>query len=74
MDKKDYYRAKYPRGTVIELTEAIEDPYGGSKPVGARFEVDGVDDMLQLQGKWLPPERGSIAVIIGHDKFKIVRD
>jgi hypothetical protein len=36
--------------------------------------VDGVDDMLQLQGKWLPPERGSIAVIIGHDKFKIVRD
>lgn len=72
LNKKELYSMKYPHGTVIELTEPIDDPYGGSKPVGARFHVDFVDDALQLQGNWLSPYSGCMAVVIGHDKFKIV--
>ena len=49
IDKKEYYRMRYTRGTVIELTEPLEDPYS-SKPAGAKFKVDFVDDALQLQG------------------------
>lgn len=64
--------ARYPHGTIVELTAPIEDPYGSSKPIGARFKVDFVDDMNQLQGRWLPPERGSIAILIEEDSFKIV--
>lgn len=73
IDKKAVYSARYPHGTIIELTAPIEDPYGASKPVGARFEVDFVDDAYQLQGRWLPPASGSIAVIIEEDSFKIVQ-
>ena len=43
IDKKEYYRMRYTRGTVIELTEPLEDPYS-SKPAGAKFKVDFVDD------------------------------
>ena len=71
IDKKAVYSARYPKGTVIELTAPIEDDYS-PKPVGARFKVNHVDDSLQLHGSWLPPQSGSIAVIIEHDKFKIV--
>lgn len=71
IDKKAVYSARYPHGTIIELTESIQDPYS-PKPVGSRFKVDYVDDALQLQGVWLPPQFGSIAVIIEKDKFKIV--
>lgn len=71
LDKKAVYSARYPKGTIIELIEPIDDPYS-PKPAGARFEVDCVDDMLQLHGKWLPPEFGSIAVSIEDDSFKIV--
>lgn len=71
IDKKAVYSARYPHGTIIELTEPIQDPYS-PKPVGSRFKVDYVDDALQLQGVWLPPQSGSIAVVIEKDKFKIV--
>lgn len=71
INQKAVYEARYPRGTVIELLEPIDDPYS-PKPAGARFEVDCVDDMLQLHGRWLPPESGSISVIIEEDKFKKV--
>lgn len=71
IDKKAVYSARYPKGTIIELTAPIEDEYS-PKPIGSRFRVDFVDDALQLQGVWLPPARGSIAVIIEHDKFRIV--
>ncbi|GFI10900.1 hypothetical protein IMSAGC007_03372 [Lachnospiraceae bacterium] len=71
IDKKEYYRMRYTRGTVIELTEPLEDPYS-SKPAGAKFKVDFVDDALQLQGHWLPPESGTLAVAIEKDKFKII--
>ena len=72
IDKKSIYSMRYPRGTIIELTAPIEDSCGGSKPVGARFCIDFVDDALQLQGHWLSPEKGSLAVDIEHDKFRIV--
>jgi hypothetical protein len=71
IDKKAIYTARYPRGTIIELTAPIEDPYS-PKPVGARFKVDYVDDAYQLQGSWLPPQSGSIAVVIEVDKFIII--
>ena len=71
IDKKAYYSMRYPCGTVVELIAPIEDAYS-PKPVGARFRVDFIDDMLQLHGKWLPPESGSIAIAIEHDKFKIL--
>lgn len=72
LNKKELYSMRYPHGSVIELTSPLDDPYGGSKPAGARFEVDFIDDALQLHGHWLPPQSGCMAVVIGHDKFKIV--
>lgn len=72
INKKALYEARYPHGTIIELTESIEDPYGSSKPAGSRFKVDFIDDSMQLHGVWLPPQSGSIAVLIEHDKFKII--
>ncbi|MBQ8198953.1 MAG: DUF4314 domain-containing protein [Lachnospiraceae bacterium] len=74
IDKKAVYSARYPHGTVIELTAPIEDPYGSSKPVGARFKVDFIDDSLQLHGSWLPPHSGGLAVLVEHDKFQVVEN
>ena len=71
ISKKEMYEARYPSGTIIELTAPIEDKFS-PKPVGARFKVDFIDDQYQIHGVWLPPEKGSIAVIIEHDQFKIV--
>lgn len=72
IDKKAIYSARYPHGTIIELTTPIIDPYGGSKPKGSRFKVDFVDDALNLHGSWLPPQKGSLSIIIEHDSFKVV--
>ena len=71
IDKKAVYSARYPKGTIIELIEPIDDKYS-PKPAGSRFKVEYVDDALQLQGSWLAPASGSIAVIIEQDSFKIV--
>ena len=71
IDKKAVYTARYPKGTIIELVEPVEYAYA-PKPVGSRFKVDYIDDALQLQGHWLPPQSGSIAIIIEQDKFKVI--
>ena len=71
INKKEVYSARYPKGTIVELTEPIDDKYS-PKTVGSRFKVDYVDDALQLQGHWLPPQSGSIAIIIEQDKFKVI--
>lgn len=71
INKKEVYSARYPKGTIVELTEPIDDKYS-LKTVGSRFKVDYVDDALQLQGHWLPPASGSIAIIIEQDKFKVI--
>jgi hypothetical protein len=36
LTKKELYMSKYPKGTIIELTAPIDDPYT-PKPAGARF-------------------------------------
>lgn len=74
MDQKklEEYKRMYPKGTIVELTKPIEEAYFPI-PAGARFKVEHVDDMAQLQGTWLAPQTGSIAVIIGEDSFKIVK-
>ena len=71
INKKEVYSARYPKGTIVELTEPIDDKYS-PKTVGSRFKVEYVDDALQLQGHWLPPASGSIAIIIEQDKFKVI--
>lgn len=71
INKKEVYSARYPKGTIVELAEPIDDKYS-PKPVGSRFKVDYVDDALQLQGHWLPSASGSIAIIIEQDKFKVI--
>ena len=71
IDKKAVYSARYPKGSVLELTEPINDPYS-PKPVGSRLKVEYIDDALQIHGKWLPPASGSIAIIVEQDSFKIV--
>lgn len=70
IDKKAVYGMRYPAGTIVELTEPINDKYT-PKPAGARFKVDGIDDALQLHGHWLPPESGSMAILVEEDHFKI---
>jgi len=71
IDKKEVYSARYPKGTIVELTEPIADKYS-PKPAGSKFKVEYVDDALQLHGVWLPPASGSIAIIIEQDKFKVI--
>lgn len=71
INKKEVYSARYPKGTIVELIEPIDDKYS-PKPAGSRFKVDYIDDALQLQGHWLPPASGSIAIIIEQDKFKVI--
>ena len=41
INKKEVYSARYPKGTIIELTEPIDDPYS-LKPIGSRFKVESV--------------------------------
>ena len=45
VQKKAMYEARYPRGTVVELTQAIDDEYS-PKPAGSRFRVEFIDDAL----------------------------
>ena len=71
INKKEVYSARYPKGTIVELTEPIDGEYS-PKPVGSRFKVDYIDDALQLHGVRLPPASGSIAIIIEQDKFKVI--
>ena len=59
INKATYYRMRYPHGTKLRLTEA-----------GDIFTVDFIDDAGQIHGSWA--SGGSIAVIIGKDKFEVV--
>lgn len=69
INKVEYYRIKYPRGTKLRLTEAIEDKFTPKK-VGDIFIVDYIDDAGQIHGVW--QSGGSIAIIIGLDSFEVV--
>lgn len=72
-DKLVEAKALYQKGVVLELTEALEDPYS-PKPVGARFVVDYVDDAMNIHGSWVNPESGCLSLIVGVDKFRIVEE
>lgn len=71
IDKKEIYAMRYPAGTIVELLAPIDDKYS-PKPKGSRFKVEYVDDILQLHGRWLEPQSGSLAISIEEDRFKIV--
>lgn len=60
---------QYPKGTIIELMEDLEDSYA---PIakGVRGEVIGVDDMGTLHMKW---QNGrSLGIIPSEDSFKVI--
>jgi len=38
INKKEVYSARYPKGTIVELIEPIDDKYS-PKPAGSRFKV-----------------------------------
>lgn len=69
IEKKAVYEARYPRGTIVELTADIDDPYTPKK-AGDRFRVSGIDDALQLHGSWF--NGGSMAIDIEQDSFRVV--
>ena len=70
-DKLTEAKALYQKGVILELTEALSDPYS-PKPKGARFIVDFVDDAMNIHGSWIDPESGCLSLIIDVDKFRIV--
>lgn len=69
INKKAVYEARYPKGTKLQLTEDIDDPYTPKK-AGDTFIVDYIDDSLQVHGRWL--SGGSMALIIEKDKFEVI--
>lgn len=71
IDKRAVFSMRYPHGTILRLTAPVDDPYT-SKAIGDLFEVDFIDDAMQIHGRWL--NGGSMALIIGEDQFEIVPD
>ncbi len=71
INKATYYRMRYPHGTKLRLTEPIEDEFT-PKEEGDIFIVDFIDDAGQIHGSWA--SGGSIAVIIGKDKFEVITE
>lgn len=69
INKLEYYRIKYPKGTKLRLTKPIEDKYS-PKAEGDILIVDYIDDASQIHGSW--SSGGSIAIIIGVDEFEVV--
>ena len=69
INKVEYYQIKYPHGTKLRLTEAIEDKFTPKK-VGDIFTVDYIDDAGQIHGSW--QSGGSMAIIIGVDGFEVI--
>ncbi|SEW38917.1 DUF4314 domain-containing protein [[Clostridium] fimetarium] len=63
---KNQLEELYPKGMVLQLTERIDDPYS-PKEVGDIFTVKCADDNMQLHGSW--KSGGSIAIVVGKDKF-----
>ena len=62
-------KSKYPKGTKLRLTAPIRDRYT-PKSAGDILTVDYVDDAGQIHGSW--SSGGSMAIIIGVDKFEVI--
>ena len=74
MNKKlEEARLKYKKGTIVQLTAPISDPYS-PKTAGSKFRVDYIDDGNNIHGSWLPPASGSLCLILGVDNFVIVEE
>lgn len=65
------YKARYPKGTILKLTAPVEDLFT-PKEKGERFQVEYIDDALQIHGKWLD-SGGSMALVIGVDCFNVIK-
>lgn len=66
-------RLKYKKGTIVQLTTDLEDPYS-PKTAGTKFRVSYIDDGNNIHGEWLPPASGSLCLILGVDNFVIVEE
>ena len=64
-------RLKYKKGTIVQLTAPISDPYS-PKTAGSKFRVSYIDDGFNIHGSWLPPASGTLCLILGVDNFDIV--
>lgn len=64
------YRALYPKGSRLELLQDLDDPFT-PKFAGDIFTVDMIDDAGNIHGSWA--SGGSISLIIGKDKFRLVQ-
>ena len=63
------FSLKVKKGDRIRLLASIEDPYT-PKEAGDTMVVSYVDDAGQIHGTW--ESGGSIAVIVGVDRFEII--
>lgn len=61
--------AKYPPGTVVELTAPMCDPYEKRLTTGSQALVKGADDFGNLLVCW---DNGSTLNIVPGDEFKVV--
>ena len=66
----EQYRTAYPKGSRLELLEDLDDPFT-PKMAGDIFTVDMIDDAGNIHGSWA--SGGSISLIIGKDKFRLVQ-
>ena len=69
MTNIERYRRLYPKGSKLELLSDLDDPYT-PKLAGDIFTVDMVDDAGNIHGSWA--SGGSLSLIIGVDKFRLV--
>lgn len=61
--------AKYPPGTVVELTAPMRDPYEKRLTTGSKALIQGADDFGSLMCRW---DNGSTLNIVPGDEFKVV--
>ena len=61
--------AKYPPGTVVELTAPMRDPYEKRLTTGSKALITGADDFENLLCRW---DNGSTLNIVPGDQFKVV--
>ncbi len=64
------YRGLYPKGSRLELLSDLNDPYT-PKLAGDIFTVDMIDDAGNIHDSW--DSGASLSLIIGGDKFRLVR-
>ena len=65
----DALRARYPKGTRVELI-SMDDPYNTKLKPGCQGTVDHIDDIGTIHVNW---DCGSgLGLVYGEDRFKVV--